>query len=228
MQLSTSTIFIIQQPCFREGLTFKYHANKPEGYTFICEASDLSHIDDESYDFIMSSHVIEHIANPLKTISEWKRVVRIGGVILFVCPHKDGTYDHKRPITPLAHLIEDYIKGVDENDLTHQSEVLKLHDLSRDTNSYDQVLAVSTKNFEYRWLHHHVFVSESWITILDYLNLEVACIGAWLPFNIIAVGKKVDETPENLERLHASNMRLLAVNARWRLTSPFQLDKSCL
>ena len=189
---STETVW---QGNVREGLEFKYHPRKPAGYQFICEASSLDRIDNEKYDFVMSSHVIEHIANPLKAILEWKRVLRVGGVILLVCPHKERTFDHRRPVTPLSHIIDDYSKGVDEHDLTHLPEILELHDLSLDpeAGSYEKFFARSKQNFANRCLHHHVFVAESWISIFDYLNLEIVCLRETLPFHIIAVGKKVNE-----------------------------------
>jgi SAM-dependent methyltransferase len=211
-----------------QGVESKYHANKPAGYRFICEASNLDRIGNESYDFVISSHVIEHIANPLKAILEWKRVLRVGGVILLVCPHMERTFDRKRPITPLAHLIEDYSKGVDDHDLTQLPEILKLHDLSLDpeAGSYEQFLARSKQNFDYRCLHHHVFITESWINILDYLNLEIVCLKAMLPFHIIVIGKRVSEDAKNSRSLHASNTRLLESDMRWRRESPFRLDRA--
>jgi SAM-dependent methyltransferase len=221
----------VWQGTVQQGLEFKYHANKPAGYQFICEASNLDRTGNESYDFVISSHVIEHIANPLKTILEWKRVLRVGGVILLICPHMEKTFDCRRPITPLTHLIEDYSKGVDDYDLTHLPEILKLctwRDLSLDleTVSYEQFLARSKQNFDNRCLHHHVFITESWINILDYLNLEIVCLKAMLPFHIIAIGKKVSENVENSRNLHMSNMQLLESDMRWRRESPFHLDKA--
>ena len=56
----------VWQSSVEEGLTFRYHPNKPKGYQFIREATNLSGIADESYDFAISSHLIEHVANPLK------------------------------------------------------------------------------------------------------------------------------------------------------------------
>ncbi len=189
----------VWQRNIREGLEFKYHPKKPAGYQFICEASNLDRIDNERYDFVIASHVIEHIANPLKAILEWKRVLHVGGVILLVCPHKERTFDHRRPVTPLSHIIDDYNKGVDEYDLTHLPEILELHDLSLDpeAGSYEKFLARSKKNFANRCLHHHVFITESWISILNYLNLEIVCLEEVPPFHIIAVGKKVNENARN-------------------------------
>lgn len=65
-------------------------------------------VDDESQDFVISSHVLEHFADPVRTLLEWDRVVRPGGVIFMIVPHKKRTFDRKRPRTTLDHLIADY------------------------------------------------------------------------------------------------------------------------
>jgi len=211
----------------KEGMTFRYHSKKPAGYQFIRDACNLTGIDSESYDFVISSHLIEHVANPLKAMYEWKRVLRTNGIIITVAPHKEQTFDHRRPITTLNHLIDDYTKGLTEDDLSHLPEILGLHDLPRDpeAGSYEQFLARSKRNFENRCLHHHVFVTESWINICDYLNLEILCIAAALPFHIVAIGRKLNENAENLISLHESNAQLLKPDARWRQCSPFRLEK---
>jgi SAM-dependent methyltransferase len=210
-----------------EGLTYNYHPKKPIGYQYICEGSSLASIDNERYDFVMSSHVIEHIANPLKAIWEWKRVVRTGGILLIVSPQKEKTFDHKRPITTLTHLKDDYDNNVDEQDLSHLPEILEFHDLSLDpeAGSFVEFQARSEQNAEYRCLHHHVFITESWIYLFDYLNLDIVHLGAFLPFHIIAAGIKVIENTENLGRINASNKALIGSNAHWRGKSPFKLDK---
>jgi SAM-dependent methyltransferase len=211
----------------KEGLTYKYHPKKPMGYQYICEGSSLASIDNERYDFVMCSHVIEHKANPLKAILEWKRVVRTGGILLIVSPHKEKTFDHRRPITTLTHLKDDYDNSVGEQDLSHLPEILKFHDLRLDpkAGSFVEFQARSEQNAENRCLHHHVFITESWIYLLDYLNLDIVYLGAFSPIHIIAVGMKVTENAENLGRIHASNKALIESNAHWRRKSPFKLDK---
>ena len=86
---STNTVW---EGNISEGQTFRYDKNKV-GRQFIAEATDLSVIGSETYDFVLSCHSLEHIANPIKAILEWKRVTRNGGYILFVLPHKDRTFD---------------------------------------------------------------------------------------------------------------------------------------
>ena len=55
---------------------------------YICDATDLSPVGDDKYDFVAASHVIEHIANPIKAIREWQRVLKDGGILLIMgAPH---------------------------------------------------------------------------------------------------------------------------------------------
>ena len=61
---------------------------------------------DESLDFVLSSHVIEHFRNPLRALREWHRVIRPGGYIFVICPHKERTFDKSRARTSLQELIE--------------------------------------------------------------------------------------------------------------------------
>ena len=66
---------------------------------------------DESQDFIVSSHVLEHFPDPIKALLEWDRLVRPGGIIFMIVPHKERTFDREKPRTPLQHLIDDFRSG---------------------------------------------------------------------------------------------------------------------
>lgn len=178
-----------------EGRNFKFTKRKNIscGYQYLGEASDLKYINNEYYDFLISSHCIEHIANPIMAMSEWIRVVKDEGVLLLIFPHAEGTFDHKRPVTTLQHMIDDFNNRVDENDLTHLPEILKFHDLSRDplAGSFEDFKARSHKNFENRCLHQHVFDAKSAIDLVDYMKLEIQGVWVTNPFNIIILAKKV-------------------------------------
>lgn len=60
----------------------------------------------ESVDFVLSSHVIEHIWDVLGALKEWWRVIKVGGYLFNVVPHKERTFDKDRPRTPLQELID--------------------------------------------------------------------------------------------------------------------------
>ncbi|HEY1790727.1 MAG TPA: glycosyltransferase, partial [Verrucomicrobiae bacterium] len=72
----------------------------------IVAPGDALPVADASQDFVLSSHVIEHFFDPIKAIKEWLRVVRPGGYIFIIAPHKERTFDKDRPRTTLAELLD--------------------------------------------------------------------------------------------------------------------------
>ena len=201
----------------KEGQTYEYHPNKKKGYQFICDAVDLKFIPSLSYDFILASHVIEHIANPIKALLEWLRILKENGILLLVVPHRDGTFDHNRPITTLKHLLDDFEKNIKEDDLTHLPEILELHDLTLDPQAgdFDAFKKRSLDNFNNRCLHHHIFDTKLVVEIFDYLGLQVLSVDVVLPYHIIVMGKKVPKGKKIKNGVYlrrASNMSISSKN----------------
>lgn len=62
-------------------------------------------LENDSVDFVINSHVIEHIYNPIKAIKEWLRVVKKGGYVFMIVPHRDRTFDKDRELTTLQEII---------------------------------------------------------------------------------------------------------------------------
>jgi ubiquinone/menaquinone biosynthesis C-methylase UbiE len=71
----------------------------------IVAAGDVLPVRDASLDFVISSHVIEHFYDPIKTLREWFRTIKTGGYLFTIVPHKDRTFDSPRPRTTLQELI---------------------------------------------------------------------------------------------------------------------------
>jgi SAM-dependent methyltransferase len=175
----------------REGWRYNYQKDKNPGYQYICEAVDLNPIPQESYDFVLSSHSLEHMANPLKAISEWKRILKDDGLLLLVVPHKDKTFDHNRPVTSLNHLVEDLDNDVGEDDLTHLPEILELHDLrqSPEVGDYASFKKRSKDNYLNRCLHQHVFDTKLVLDLVKYMNLTTIIVDFVSPYHIIVLAK---------------------------------------
>jgi predicted SAM-dependent methyltransferase len=173
-----------------EGNNYKYIEGK-KGYQFIKEASDLNGIANSSYDFLLSSHCLEHCANAIKTLKEWKGVLKAGATLLLVLPDHRFTFDHKRSITTFQHLLDDFAKKIDEHDLTHLDEILHLHDLSMDLPAGDFISFRnrSLKNFENRCLHHHVFNFALLEQLFEFCNIEVVDTCFIPPLHQVIIGK---------------------------------------
>lgn len=156
--------------------TFEFSSvRKSKGTQFICEASDLSEIQDHSYDFLISSNCLEHIANPIKALHEWKRVIGLNGIILLVVPRKESNFDHRRDTTSFVHIRQDFLDNTDEQSMIHLPEILELHDLQRDpaAGTFTEFHERSLANFTNRGLHHHVFDEKLLNELVEHVGFDV-------------------------------------------------------
>jgi len=160
----------------------------PLRHQLIGEAGALD-VADDTYDAVISSHVLEHLANPLGALAEWRRVVRPGGHVLLIVPHRDSTFDHRRPVTTLGHLRDDAARDTPEHDLTHIEEILELHDLERDPGAPSRAVFEQRcrEVADTRALHHHVFVSRTVAEACSAAGLEVTLLRPKRPLNIVCV-----------------------------------------
>lgn len=62
-------------------------------------------VEDESQDFVISSHVMEHFFDPIKALKEWMRVTKVGGYIFIIAPTHYSLPGETRPCTQLEELI---------------------------------------------------------------------------------------------------------------------------
>ena len=200
---------------------YEYEKGRPGGYQYIREAADLRGIETGTYDAVLSSHCIEHVANPFRALTEWLRVLKPGGFFLLVAPHRDGTFDHRRPVTAMEHLVQDRDRSVAEDDLTHLDEILELHDITMDPPAGDResFRQRSLRNSENRCLHHHVFDTGLIVRIIDSFRLQILNVHAALPYHIIVLARKPsgNELPDNSVYLFRA--------ANYRQESPFPSDR---
>ncbi len=152
---------------------YKYFKNK-EGNVFINDATELTNIENEKYDFLFGSHCLEHIANPIKALKEWLRIVKKDGYLILILPNKKVTFDHRRDDSKIEVLIKQYENNVGEDDLSTLNEILEKHDLSRDppAGNLQQFKERSLKNYENRCLHHYVYSPQLLKELNNYIGSE--------------------------------------------------------
>lgn len=57
------------------------------------DAQLMDGVEDESFDFVYSSHTLEHVVDPVETLSNWWRILKPGGHLVVVVPDED-LYEH--------------------------------------------------------------------------------------------------------------------------------------
>ena len=81
----------------------------PFGAQIKADGISLPWFSDNSLDYVFSSHCLEHFYEPEKALIEWTRVIRIGGNLVLILPHKkhypnigqpNANKDHKHDFLP--------------------------------------------------------------------------------------------------------------------------------
>jgi SAM-dependent methyltransferase len=73
----------------------------------------------DSLDFIFSSHVFEHLANPLGHLEHWHTKLRHGGVVVGVVPDVGGSKDYVFDPSSMDELLDEYAGGEMRPQLHH-------------------------------------------------------------------------------------------------------------
>jgi SAM-dependent methyltransferase len=131
---------------------------------------DLSGVQDDSLDFVVACHVIEHTRDPIGAIYNSYRKLRKGGTIALVIPDMTRTFDRDRERTQLSHLIDDFRAPDRERDAAHFREF------------YSVGLPVKPAEFEQHWrqkwteaypIHYHTWTYESFKEMIGWIDANV-------------------------------------------------------
>lgn len=122
-------------------------------------------------DFIIASHVLEHLPLPLKALRSWYDALRSGGALLLKIPDKRFTFDHQRERTPLKHLIDEYEDPNRMDVRAHYADWVehvngkKLH-----SPEFEEELG-SLMNENYS-IHYHAWIDRDIREIIEYTRNE--------------------------------------------------------
>lgn len=142
----------------------EYDLVRPDVLT---DFDDFDGIGDESLDFIIGCHVIEHEFDPIGTLVNAHSKLRPGGQLLLVVPDMARTFDRKRPLTTLEHMKLDHFAPDAERDRGHYEELYRLAFNSPEGEIPSKVV----REFERRGdLHVHVWNYETFGEMVDFFG----------------------------------------------------------
>lgn len=125
----------------------------------------MAGVADRSQDFVILGHVVEHVANPLRLISESYRVLAVGGVLLLLAPNRHRTFDQGREPTPLEHVVDEYRSGITKVDDAHvRSFLTHTGELKPGLGQRRQL-----RYHRRRSVHAHCWDESEFFAVLDYL-----------------------------------------------------------
>lgn len=150
----------------------------------IDDGERLGTLPDESADFIVANHFIEHTQDPISTLRNHFRVLRPGGIEYMAVPDKRYTFDKDRPVTMLSHVLRDAQVGPEWSRRGHFEEWARL--VKRVPESQVVATARELQDADYS-IHFHVWRAT------DFLELLLHCRSMGLPLEIEAMERNGHE-----------------------------------
>ena len=141
---------------------------------YYLEAEDLNVFADQSLDFVIANHILEHMEDPIGALMEWFRVLKEGGVLFLAVPnYLANEYDFRRVPVSADHLVSTYNKAEPsarwEHKMRHWREfVTEVDDLPPDDPGFESRLQHYIDQDDR--IHFHVFDFELLIRALDYVK----------------------------------------------------------
>ena len=139
------------------------------------DGEKLTKFKNNSLDFIIANHFMEHCLDPIGTIINMYKKLKKDGVLFFAIPDKRYTFDKKRPLTTYEHLLKEHTDTKKTFLREHTEEYVKLGESYKgDVAKRAQELIESG----YR-VHYHVWTTPQMIELFsrsaqDFkLNLEI-------------------------------------------------------
>ncbi|HEY2787467.1 MAG TPA: methyltransferase domain-containing protein, partial [Fimbriiglobus sp.] len=124
----------------------------------IDDGETLRTIPDESQDFIIANHFLEHCQNPLGTLERLVQVLRPGGILYLAVPDKRGTFDRDRPVTRFRHLVRDYECGPAGSYEGHVREYAELVDRLSGIALEQRIQSLIARDYR---IHFHVWTHDA-------------------------------------------------------------------
>jgi SAM-dependent methyltransferase len=131
----------------------------------------LAAIDTVSVDFVIASHVLEHLAEPLGLIDEIHRVLRPGGVALILLPDRRRTFDVHRPPTELDELVRKHASArtsITDDEIARFLEQVQTEEYDRLQDSTIEERKRILDLHRLRSIHVHCWTAEEFADVLAY------------------------------------------------------------
>jgi predicted SAM-dependent methyltransferase len=135
------------------------------------DGEKLATIDDGSQDFIVANHFLEHTGDPIGTIAVHLRKLKPGGVLFYAVPDKRWSFDFRREVTSLEHMVRDHEEGPGGSRREHYDEwglLVTGTAEERDREDWPERGAEMARALEAEdySIHTHVFTEASFLALL--------------------------------------------------------------
>lgn len=161
------------------GLIKKYShlavdTSKIEKVDYVWTGQPYKELTPYKYHWIIASHVIEHVPDLIHFINDCADILTEDGILSLAIPDKRYCFDHFRPLTSLALVIDKYLR----KERLHSPGTLTEYYLNTCRNSGQSVWGTYSTHRDYHMIHNVKEAKERLKTAihsLDYIDAHAYC-----------------------------------------------------
>ena len=132
----------------------------------VTDATTLQGVADASYDFVIASHVVEHLEDPIRGLQNLARVTRPGGIVFLALPDRRATFDKDRRPTSIAHVLRDYCGNAGASRHAHYEEWVAVVERLSGAAATARIQHLESTRYP---IHFHVWTPGEFSSLLDEL-----------------------------------------------------------
>lgn len=131
------------------------------------DGETLGSLKDDSQDFVIANHFLEHAENPILCIENFVRVLKEDGILFLALPDKEKTFDRTRKDTTLKHLLKDYRSGGKRSRTAHYRQWAEHVNGMKGREIKQRAKALEREKYS---IHFHVWTFESALHFIGFLS----------------------------------------------------------
>jgi SAM-dependent methyltransferase len=120
-----------------------------------------------SQNFIIANHFFEHCEDPIRTLTTHLSRLKPNGILYLAVPDKAKTFDKRRPVTPLEHMIRDFNEGPEWSRRQHYREWTRFVDCVPEEKIEERARELMIAGYS---IHFHVWRKTDFDELLQYMS----------------------------------------------------------
>jgi len=165
------------------------------------DGEKLLSLADNSQDFVIASHFLEHCENPLATLANHCRILKPGGRLLLAVPNTANplSWDHQRARTDFDHLVRDDVEGPEVSRAEHYYEWVTFAGKMTGDTAVAEIKHLMQMNYS---IHFHCWEQQSFHDFVDraiiYKKLDLRVVANY--DNAYEIGVMLEKTAPQIKR----------------------------
>jgi SAM-dependent methyltransferase len=155
----------------------------------VADGGQLDPVDDESVDFVIANHFLEHTEDPIGVLEAHCRVLRAGGMLYLALPdRRRQDVDRTRTPVPVSHHLRDHDEGPAWSREAHYEEWVRAADVPLGLVEPDAIDAAVDEHLRARTpIHFHAWTRE------EFLELLASCRARGLRLDVVEAVENLHE-----------------------------------